>query len=265
MEDVGEKALSNLSVNDKKPEEKSTNETPKVEDEKSQRLNWILKNATKFDSKRKISRDYCTVPSKERKNPDFVGGLVIYKPTTYKEGDYHSVYYKNDETKSNENKKKLCRMLLVTGWREGKWNKPGGSINENEVALDALNREFREETGCKVAIFKDEDYLFSSYTYLRREHHAHVYAKEINDLKFFEELLKTRPEQIFEIYSVVSVPIFKESKTVGLPQYFESAFDTAMESVGREEIIWILYALQVISKEDLKDFTFVERNQRTSY
>jgi len=246
-------------------------------DEKTERIEDILRiyKKTFFERSEVKSRGYCRYNDiKQMKCPDFIGGVVVYKPKDYNPEYYRFDYLqeksgdkqmnKNNREINKKNKEKVCRMLLVIGWREGKWNQPGGTIEESEDALDALHREFCEETGyprTKARIFNEKDYLFTSETNFRenRSHKAHVFGKEINDREEFDRLINSKPENRNEIYAVVSVPIcierVKKGEKVlhhGFHKYFDGAFDTEMESVGREHVIWILYVLQVFSSKEVK-------------
>ena len=54
---------------------------------------------------------------------------------------------------SNDMKRVALIQKERPNWQKGRLNGIGGHIEENEMAIDAMSREFFEETGVKVSIY----------------------------------------------------------------------------------------------------------------
>lgn len=77
--------------------------------------------------------------------------------------------------------------------RRGHWDIPGGFVNETEDPLDALRREFREETGLEIEPVEflridiepyDERHVFS-VTWIVRGDGDPVAADDVEELRWF--------------------------------------------------------------------------------
>ena len=106
---------------------------------------------------------------------------------------------------------------MVSHWAGTNLALPGGKAknNINETALETVNREFLEETGCDIS-FQETDYCFSVVD----QHKVnHVFGKVTNDLKEFERVLScfhtdsTRNAYVDEIFGTVSFPLWIEGPT----------------------------------------------------
>src|SRR6476661_6998294 len=67
--------------------------------------------------------------------------------------------------------------------RQGHWDLPGGFVNETEHPLDALRREFREETGIEIEPY-DHRHVFS-VTWIVRGDGDPVAADDVEELRWF--------------------------------------------------------------------------------
>jgi 8-oxo-dGTP diphosphatase len=80
-------------------------------------------------------------------------------------------------------------FVMVRHRRRG-WEMPGGHVEEDEDARDAVMREFREETGMEFDIVGQID-LGEGTVYagvVRRDHRQPPLIEEIAEVKTFQEL-----------------------------------------------------------------------------
>lgn len=105
----------------------------------------------------------------------------------------------------------MCpRVVLVSTWTDGKFGMPGGGLRKDEMDVNGLNREFQEEVGSDIE-FNDDDFCFSCTSKIV----AFVYCKITRNVAFFENVLKSFPDQsrdayVNEIIGAVGYPIWIE-------------------------------------------------------
>lgn len=84
----------------------------------------------------------------------------------------------------------------------GFWEFPGGKIEENETAQQALIRELQEEVGLTPTLFKE--FMQFSHTYL-----SHTVALEIFLIQEFKGIAKGLENQIIEWVQPCELPNYK--------------------------------------------------------
>eukprot|EP01119_Soliformovum_irregulare_P018817 TRINITY_DN5841_c0_g1_i1.p1 TRINITY_DN5841_c0_g1~~TRINITY_DN5841_c0_g1_i1.p1 ORF type:complete len:262 (-),score=35.15 TRINITY_DN5841_c0_g1_i1:111-866(-) len=217
------------------------------------------------------SRRYSLVQEDQvNRGKDFVGGFVLYRPLEYTLSNYtiHHTVYDTEEDKIM--KGKCCRIMLVTSWRGGKWNKPGGKIEEDENRIVALHREFKEETGYPLNLFGEDDYMFSSETvYTHNTHTAHIYCKVVEDYEEFIDIYAKSAPNLFvrdniETLGIVAPFICREKGDGIFPKYTQSCFEPDQKYAALEEILWGLYLHGVISRKELDHLFSYHRPQPQS-
>lgn len=162
-----------------------------------------------------------------KRKKTLVYGTVLYVPPVNSVVDFGVCAYPTAWAK-----KEVCpRVLLVSTWTDGRWGFVGGGVNDGESAVEALNREMKEETGFSsedpaVSVFSDADYCFS---YVKKDGTpVHLFAKVSNDLDYFQSILvgfhanHSRPSYCDEVIGIC-----------GMPLWVEGPEDAALVDMGR--------------------------------
>jgi 8-oxo-dGTP pyrophosphatase MutT (NUDIX family) len=172
----------------------------------------------------------------------------------------------------NPNKKKIVcpRVLLVSTWTDGKFGFIGGASEGGENPMEAMTREFAEETGTTIP-FESADHCFSI---VGNNTATHIFARVTNDLDFFTSILahfhtdNQREAYVEEVFTLVGLPIFLEGpadpaefswkKNIwGIARYltFQNGILTPTLSgqyEPRDHFILILLKLKIVSVDLMK-------------
>lgn len=103
------------------------------------------------------------------------------------------------------------RMMLVSTWTDGRWGFIGGGARKCETPIDALNREFAEETGSTV-LFSESDFCFCHFS---DKQSTFVFCRITTDLGWFNSILSgfysiDRPAYPDEVLAICGYPIWLE-------------------------------------------------------
>jgi 8-oxo-dGTP diphosphatase len=98
---------------------------------------------------------------------------------------------------------KLTRVALIKklkpAWQKGKLNGIGGKLNGSESPLDAMVREFKEETGMDTFIWQWRRFLdLSGVTMDSGPFHVACYASHCENFDFIRSVTK---EEIVKVYT----------------------------------------------------------------
>jgi ADP-ribose pyrophosphatase YjhB (NUDIX family) len=111
-------------------------------------------------------------------------------------------------------KEVCCRVLLVSTWTDNRWGFAGGGVAYGEDPLDAMNREFLEETGSTSTTFEKGDYCFS---HVKPDGSStHVFCKRTTDLAHFQSILtdfhskSERTAYVDEVIGICGMPLWIE-------------------------------------------------------
>ena len=196
-----------------------------------------------------------------------VYSTIIYVPTNFQ------IDFGPATWPSAFDKNKFClRVLFIQGWTDAKFGFIGGKVEHNETIIDALNREFLEETGSEVN-FTMNDYLFSSLI-SQTSTINHIFVKTTNDLNYFQSILinfhqnSSREAYMNECFTLTALPLFIEgpinsedyswqNNVWGLPRYLTAhgGFLTPTSNNTyhlRNELLFILILIKLIDLQLLK-------------
>ena len=154
----------------------------------------------------KESQDYITSTQKCKQS---AYGTVLFIPQNFRLDFGRSVWPSPYE-------KKTCSpiILLCQGWTDGRAGFVGGQIEKDESVLQAINREFLEETGSSVN-FSMSEYLFSHINPAGNQM-SHVFLQTTHDRAYFTTILSNfhtcpdRKAYVDEIMSLSGVPLWVE-------------------------------------------------------
>lgn len=103
--------------------------------------------------------------------------------------DRKGIYHKKPDDKKEKKRISVYgiyiladEILLVRPTWIDRWEFPGGGLDEGESLIDALHREYREETGFKILEFEDEK-LFSIKTKFYADDLDEYFDSEMNYFK----------------------------------------------------------------------------------
>ena len=162
-------------------------------------------------------------------------------------------------------KKNVCpRVVLVSTWTNSRFALPGGKGKGRESALDALNREFGEETGCSVN-FDETTYAFSLVDDKKANHY---FVKAVRDESEFNGVLKSftdssdRKAFVDEIFGSIAFPIWVEgpenaksgtlwgdTQVWGLPRFLNSG---SFREQDRDPFLILLAKAKVLDMVHVK-------------
>jgi ADP-ribose pyrophosphatase YjhB (NUDIX family) len=90
---------------------------------------------------------------------------------------------------ANSNNQKILLIKKARGPYEGRFDLPGGSIENSELLEECLAREIKEETGCEIVNFKQIETISSFFDYQNSDqedcHLRHIgvlYQAEISEV-----------------------------------------------------------------------------------
>lgn len=116
---------------------------------------------------------------------------------------------------SDYNKKDVCpRALFVQNWSDGKLGFIGGKVENQETILEAMNREFYEETGSEFK-FQDNHYAFTIFN-SEKNSATHLYLLVLNNVTDMEDIIinftkqSHREAYLDEVFSLSCIPLFIE-------------------------------------------------------
>jgi len=152
------------------------------------------------------SQDHLTSQPKCKQS---VYGTVLFIPQNFRLDFGRSVW-------PSPYQKKICSpiILFCQGWTDGRSGFLGGQIEKDESVLEAMNREFFEETGSPVH-FSMSEYLFS-YINPAGNQMSHVFLRITHDREYFTTILSNfhgspdRKAYVDEIISLSGVPLWVE-------------------------------------------------------
>ena len=211
--------------------------------------------------------------SKRKKASVF--GTLIYVPAAGAVVDFGATAYP-----SKHSKKDVCpRVLLVSTWTDGRWGFVGGGIEPGETPLQAMNREWKEETGASRDgdYFSEADYRFS---HVKGDGTAtHVFALVTTDLDLFQSVLvdfhtnHQRKAYLDEVIGICGLPLWVEGPETGVPveafgdksawglprmlvgqggAFTQGIFLKMATSIAREQLLLVLLKLGILSPEILE-------------
>jgi 8-oxo-dGTP pyrophosphatase MutT (NUDIX family) len=167
----------------------------------------------------------------------FVYGTVIFQP------EHAVIDFGPSAWPAKYSKKVSCPLvLLVQGWTDAMFGLVGGKVEKKESVVDAMNREFLEETGSAINFDFEHDYKFSTYNPADDGSIArltHLFVKIIHDRHVFQDILVNfhvnsgREAYLDEVFTLVGLPLFIEgpedilavnwqNNIWGLPRYLTS-------------------------------------------
>lgn len=167
----------------------------------------------------------------------FVYGTVIFQP------ERPLIDFGPSAWPAKYSKKVSCPLvLLVQGWTDARFGLIGGKVEKKESIIEAMNREFQEETGSAIIFDIEHDYKFSTYIPNNDgsiTQMTHLFVKVIYDRQAFQEILINfhincdREAYLEEVFSLVGLPLFIEgpedvssvtwdNNIWGLPRYLTS-------------------------------------------
>ena len=122
------------------------------------------------------------------------------------------------------------RMLLVSTWTDGRWGFVGGRAKKGESPLQAVNREFVEETGTAL------EFIASDFCFATRDEKAvvFVFCRVTSDLPFFNSMLAAfyvtdRRAYPDEVLAITGYPIWLE----GPPSVSEACWEKQIHGLPR--------------------------------
>jgi hypothetical protein len=213
--------------------------------------------------------DVVELGSKGTVRKRLVYGTVVYSPpeptVDFGASQYPTPFVKKD----------VCpRVLLVSTWTDNRWGFIGGGCEGQETSLEAMNREFREETGCEEVNFVDDDFCFGHFK--PDGTLTTIFAKRINGLDLFQSILVSfhskhnRKAYVDEVMAIAGMPIWVEGSSDGvvdmgkngcwgLPRMLanhggcmsQGTFLKVASGLPREQLLLVLLKLQVISLDIL--------------
>ena len=104
-----------------------------------------------------------------------------------------------------------ARVLLVSTWTDGRWGLIGGGCRKDESPVQAICREFEEETGYRYA-FSESNFQFGHITEKRA---TFTFCAISHDLSFFNSILAgfysiDRRAYPDEVLAICGYPIWVE-------------------------------------------------------
>jgi 8-oxo-dGTP pyrophosphatase MutT (NUDIX family) len=138
------------------------------------------------------------------------------------------------------------RVLLVSTWTDNRWGFIGGGAKKNESPLQAVNREFSEETGTAFN-FEESDFVFCD---IGEKNAVFMFCNVTTDLSFFNSLLAgfyTTERRAYpdEVLAICGYPVWVEGpasvsevcwekQVHGLPRHLVSCGGFMTPTMGRQ-------------------------------
>jgi len=197
-----------------------------------------------------------------------VYGTVLLVPAS---GAYKIDFGLEQPTK-NIKKEACCRVLLVSTWTDNRWGFVGGGVEDGESALDAMNREFLEETGSTSTMFEQGDYCFS---HVKPDGSStHVFCRRTTDQAHFQSIMtdfhakSERDAYVDEVIGICGMPIWIEGPELctqvdtgknsvwGLPRllvgnggaFTQGTFLKVPTGLAREQFLLVLLKHKVLTE-----------------
>jgi len=169
-----------------------------------------------------------------------------------KEGAFMAVY-----CRGNDIMDKLDPPLVLLQMRfDGRLGFAGGKIEKGESPLEAAQREFQEEFGCKEVFNANHNKIefISSHiiqTSSNKLIRTYLYAKEFtkDEIIKMERMVLFAPHYGIEVFGVIRCPLFVTSKGDGLPTFLKNQFAGS----AFEEFVHFLSKQQLFDRNDLKN------------
>ncbi len=119
-------------------------------------------------------------------------------------------------------------------WQEGLLNGVGGKIEENESSLDAMSREFKEETGVTI---KAEEWINFSHIHRPGFYHLDLYYAH-SELAFDVRTIEKEEVHIVEVNNLPKniVPNLKWLIPLALDKEMDFSDPILMKEISNERI-----------------------------